>query len=74
MGGAGGPQTKWGWRGRGPVCHDIFRRFSSSPPLDLYREGTRKCPRKWLFSELNPLTKDATRVRMRVLRKCFGHI
>ena len=31
MGGAGGALTKWGWRGRGPICHDIFWRFSSCP-------------------------------------------
>ena len=27
--GGGGPLTKWGWRERGPICHDIFWRFSS---------------------------------------------
>ena len=29
--GGGGPLTKWGWRGRGLICHDIFWRFSSRP-------------------------------------------
>ena len=29
--GRGGPLTKWGWRGRGPICHDIFCLFSSRP-------------------------------------------
>ena len=32
--GGGGPLTKWGWRGRGPVCHDIFWRFSRGVKRD----------------------------------------